>query len=267
MAMTADRPLVLVGAGNMGSAMLTGWLAAGMDPRTIVVIEPHPADIQPLHTPGLRLLPDAPDVVAGALVLAVKPQVFGTVLPKVAPMRGETTLVVSIAAGITLATLRTLGPGPLVRAIPNTPAAVGKGMTAAVAEGCSAAERAYAHKLLASMGLVAWIEDEALIDVATAVSGSGPAYVFHLVECLAAAGEAQGLPPAVAAKLARQTIIGAGALLERSPVGPDELRRNVTSPGGTTAAALAVLTDEGAMETLVRRAVDAATRRSRELGQ
>lgn len=266
MPMTPDRPLVLVGAGNMGSAMLTGWLAAGTDPRKIVVVEPHPADIQPLHTPGLRLLPTPPDLVAGALVLAVKPQVFGDVLPKVAPMRDAGTLVVSIAAGITLGTLRTLGPGPLVRAIPNTPAAVGKGMTAAVAEGLSPEERAFAHKLLASMGAVAWVDDEALIDVATAVSGSGPAYVFHLVECLAAAGEAEGLPPATAAALARQTIIGAGALLERSPVGPSELRRNVTSPGGTTAAALGVLMDTGAMKDLVGRAVDAATRRSRELG-
>jgi pyrroline-5-carboxylate reductase len=266
-AITDGRPLVLVGAGNMGRAMLEGWLASGMDPRTIVVIEPYPADVQPLQTPGLRLVPEPLDLLAGAIVLAVKPQSFGEVLPRVAPMRDEETLVVSIAAGITLATLRTLGPGPVVRAIPNTPAAVGKAMTAAVADGATEADRAVAHKLLASMGAVEWVGEEALIDVATAVSGSGPAYVFHLVECLAAAGEAEGLPPDVAATLARQTIVGAGALLDRSPVGPGELRRSVTSPGGTTAAALSVLMDTGALKRLVREAVHAATLRSRELGR
>jgi pyrroline-5-carboxylate reductase len=204
--------------------------------------------------------------VADTLVLAVKPQVMGDVLPTVAPMRDEATLVVSVAAGITCARLGTLGPGPVVRAIPNTPAAVGKGMTAAFAAGASAEQVRLADALLASVGAVAWVEEEALIDAATAVSGSGPAYVFHLVEALAAAGVAEGLSEDVAAALARQTVIGAGALLERSTLDPGTLRSNVTSPGGTTAAALSVLMETGALTDLMTRAVRAAAVRSRELG-
>jgi pyrroline-5-carboxylate reductase len=264
--MSPERPLVLAGAGKMGGAMLEGWLAAGTDPRSIVVIEPQPQDTQALKTPGLTVVAEPPALVADTLVLAVKPQVMGEVLPGLAPLRDERTLVVSLAAGITIGTLRQLGSGPLVRSIPNTPAALGKGMTAAVADGASDADVARADELLSAIGAVAWVDDEALIDPATAVSGSGPAYVFHMVECLAAAGEAEGLPPDVAAKLARQTIIGAGALLERSALDPATLRSNVTSPGGTTAAALGVLMESGELEELMIRAVHAAAVRSRELG-
>jgi len=261
-----ERPLVLVGAGKMGGAMLEGWLAAGTDPRHVVVVEPQPSDEQALKTPGLRVVAEPPDLLADTLVLAVKPQMMATVLPTVAPLRDERTLVVSVAAGITLATLRALGPGPVVRSIPNTPAAIGKGVTAAVASDATADQVALADRLLSGIGAVVWVETEDLIDGATAVSGSGPAYVFHLVECLAAAGEAEGLPGDAARKLARQTIVGAGALLERSAVDPATLRSNVTSPGGTTAAALGVLKDTGELQDLVTRAVHAAAVRSRELG-
>ncbi len=246
--------------------MLEGWLASGIDPRAIVVVEPHPADTQPMQTPGLRVVAEPPAVVAGTLVLAVKPQMMGGVLPMLAAIRDEETLVISIAAGVTVKTLQTLGPGPIVRGMPNTPCSVGKGMTAAVAFGLSEAQHALADKLLRGFGAVEWVKDEPLIDAATGVSGSGPAYVFYLVECLAAAGVAEGLPPDVAAVLARQTIIGAGALLDRSTLDPATLRRNVTSPGGTTAAALSVLMDTGDLEDLMTRAVHAATVRSRELG-
>lgn len=251
----------------MGGAMLEGWLAAGTSPRSIVVIEPSPPDTQALATPGLTVTATAPDgITASTLVLAVKPQVMGEVLPKLTGLRDEATLVVSIAAGITIETLKTLGRGPVVRAIPNTPSSVGKGMTAAVADGAGEKDVALADKLLSSIGTVEWVDDEALIDVATAVSGSGPAYVFYLVEALAAAGEKAGLPADVAAVLARRTIIGAGALLDRSPLDPATLRRNVTSPGGTTAAALEVLMAGDGLGPLMERAVAAATARSRELG-
>lgn len=265
--MTPERPLVLVGAGNMGGAMLSSWLAAGTDSRAILVIDPAPGDDQPLHTPGLRVLAEPPqDLPAAAIVIAVKPQTMGDVLPKLTGLRRADTLVLSIAAGITLATLGTLGPGPLVRAIPNTPAAIGKGVTAAVARDAGPADVALADRLLRALGHVEWLEDEALIDVATAISGSGPAYVFHLVECLAAAGEAEGLPGPVARSLARRTVIGAGALLEHSELDPETLRRNVTSPGGTTAAALSVLMETAALKDLMACVVSTAIARSRELG-
>lgn len=261
-----ERLLVLVGAGKMGGAMLEGWLAAGRDPRTIVVVEPQPVTADALTRPGLVVQPEPPDEPAAALVLAVKPQIVAEVLPTLTAARDPETLLISIAAGIKVATLRSLGEGPVVRAIPNTPAAIGKGATAAFGEDLSNDERDAANTLLSAMGLVEWVGDETLIDAATAVSGSGPAYVFHLAECLAAAGVAEGLPPEVAARLARQTVAGAGALLERSAVDPSTLRSDVTSPGGTTAAALDVLMNDRALEALLIRAVAAAAARSRELG-
>lgn len=264
--MTPERPLVLFGAGRMGGAMLEGWLASGIDPRNILVVEPEPSDTQAMHTPGLRIQAEPPTEPGAALVLAVKPQIIGELIPRLRAARDHGTVAISIAAGTTLATLRGLGDGPLVRAIPNTPSAIGKGMTVAIGEDTGEDDLALADRLLSGIGAVEWVDDEALIDVATAVSGSGPAYMFHFVECLRAAGEAEGLPPDVAATLARQTLIGAGALLERSALDPAELRSNVTSPGGTTAAALAVLREEGGLCALVRRTVHAAVVRSRELG-
>ncbi|RAH98899.1 pyrroline-5-carboxylate reductase [Acuticoccus sediminis] len=263
--MSPERPLLLVGAGNMGGAMLEGWLNAGTDPRSIVVVDPA-ADLDTPRRPGLRVYTSPPDVVAHTVVLAVKPQSMAEVLPTLQGNVDGDTIVISIAAGITVAKLKTLGRGPIVRSIPNTPAAIGQGMTCAVAIDATPHVIEIANELLGALGKVAWVDDEGLIDAATAVSGSGPAYVFHLVEAMTAAGEAAGLPSDVAAVLARQTVVGAGALLARSPLDPATLRRNVTSPGGTTAAALSVLADTGALTELMTRAVDSAARRSRELG-
>lgn len=266
-AMTKDRALVLVGAGTMGCAMLEGWLASGIDPASIVVVEPNPSDAGVFATPGLTVQADPPERPAHTLVLAVKPQAMDDVLPRLVPVRDPETLVLSIAAGITMVRLaQALGPGPVVRAMPNTAAAIGEAMTAAVARDAPPETVAVADGLLSAIGKVEWLGDEALLDAATAVSGSGPAYVFLLVECLARAGVSQGLPPAVADAMARQTVVGAAALLARSAVDPETLRRNVTSPGGTTAAALDVLGGSHGMDDLLGRAVAAAAARSRELG-
>ena len=214
---------------------------------------------------GVRLGPDAPHDI---IVLAVKPQSMGGVLPQVAPFSHEGTLAVSVAAGTSLEALDLgLGAGrAVVRAMPNTPAAVGQGMTVACANArVTAAQQAVADALLAAVGRVAWISDEGLMDAVTAVSGSGPAYVFLLAECLAAAGVKAGLPRELADLLARQTVSGAGALIAASDLPTSTLRENVTSPAGTTAAALAVLMGEGGFGPLLDRAVEAAARRSREL--
>ena len=262
-------PLVLIGAGKMGSALLEGWLHIGLDANNVAVVEPQPsAPIAALAGRGVRLNPQVRTLAdAAAIVLAVKPQVAGAVLPTVAPMIGAATLVVSIMAGRTLQFLSAAlaRPCALVRAMPNTPAAIGRGITVAVAQRASEAQRALAHRLLAATGAVEWIDDEALMDAVTAVSGSGPAYVFLLTEALAQAGAAAGLPPRLAEKLARETVAGSGELLHRSALDAATLRANVTSPGGTTAAALEVLMKANGLAQLMREAVAAATRRSREL--
>jgi pyrroline-5-carboxylate reductase len=200
-------------------------------------------------------------------VVAVKPQVAGDVLPRVAPMIAASTVVVSIMAG---RTLRFLAGAlqtscALVRAMPNTPAAIGRGITVAVPLGANRAQRDLAHRLLSATGTVEWIDDEALMDAVTAVSGSGPAYVFLLAEALARAGAAAGLPADLAAKLARETVAGSGELLHQSVIDPAVLRENVTSPGGTTAAALDVLMGPNGLARLMNEAVQAATERSRAL--
>jgi pyrroline-5-carboxylate reductase len=261
--------IVLVGAGKMGGALLEGWLALGLDPGKVAVIEPQPsAATAALVARGLRLNPNPTDVRAQAIVLAVKPQIAPNVAPALAALAGETTVVLSIMAGRTIAFLaRAFGPrAAIVRAMPNTPAAIGRGITVAVANAAvSASQRDLAHRLLAATGAVEWVTDEALLDAVTAVSGSGPAYVFLLAESLARAGAAAGLPPELAQKLARATVAGSGELLHRSALDPATLRENVTSPGGTTAAALAVLMGEDGFDRLMEKAVAAATRRSREL--
>ena len=263
-------PLVLVGAGKMGSALIEGWLRLGLDARTLAVIEPQPApQISALAGRGVRLNPDGRALAnAAAVVIAVKPQVASEALAILAPMLAATTLVVSIMAGRTLQFLSAALPRhcALVRAMPNTPAAIGRGITVAVAQHASPAQRQLAHRLLCATGAVEWIEDESLMDAVTAVSGSGPAYVFLLAQALAQAGVAAGLPPPLAEKLARETVAGAGELLHRSPLPAATLRENVTSPGGTTAAALAVLTGQHGLGELMQEAIAAATRRSRELG-
>jgi pyrroline-5-carboxylate reductase len=262
--------IVLAGAGKMGGAMLSGWLARGLDPRTLHVIEPHPSDdIRALSAKGVRLNPSPADAGAVAtLMIALKPQMFREAGAMLQGFTGPATLVVSIMAGTTIASIAEVCGGSVVRAMPNTPAAIGRGITVAVAANhVSAAQRAVADALLRATGAVEWIDDENLMDAVTAVSGSGPAYVFLLAEELARAGVEAGLPPDLATQLARDTVAGSGELLHRSELASATLRQNVTSPGGTTAAALEVLMAPDGMRSLLIRAVAAATRRSKELAK
>ena len=263
-------PLVLVGAGKMGGAMLDGWLQLGLPPARIAVIEPQPsAEVAALAARGLRLNPSLNGAhEPAAVVIAVKPQNAAEIMPLVAPMAGGATVILSIMAGKTIGFLaKELPPeAAIVRSMPNLPASIGRGITVAVANPrVTSAQRELAHKLLAATGAVEWVEDEPLLDAVTAVSGSGPAYVFLLAESLAKAGAAAGLPADLAARLARATVAGSGELLHRSPLDAAVLRQNVTSPGGTTAAALELLMSEQGLDGLMRSAVAAATRRSREL--
>ena len=262
--------IVLAGAGKMGGAMLSGWLAQGLDASRVAVIEPYPSgEIGALTARGVRLNPASKEFGSvAALVVALKPQMFREAGVELRPFAGSSTLVVSIMAGITIAAINEVCGGSVVRAMPNTPAAIGRGITVAVAAGnVSAAQRAVADALLRATGSVEWTGDETLMDAVTAVSGSGPAYVFLLAEELARAGVEAGLPRELATKLARETIAGSGELLHRSELDSATLRRNVTSPGGTTAAALEVLMAPDGMQALLTRAVAAATRRSRELAK
>ena len=265
-----EAPLVLAGAGKMGSAMLAGWLAQGLDAKRVVVIEPHPSDeIRALAAKGIRLNPSSKDVGAAAtLVVALKPQSFREAGPDLKPFAGAATLAVSIMAGTTIAAIETVCGSIVVRAMPNTPAAIGRGITVAVAsQNVSTDQRAVADALLRATGSVEWVDDESLMDAVTAVSGSGPAYVFLLAEELARAGVEAGLPEELATKLARETVAGSGELLHRSNFSSATLRQNVTSPGGTTAAALEVVMGSDGMQSLLTRAVAAATRRSKQLAK
>lgn len=263
------NPLVLVGAGNMGGAMLNGWLNAGTDPAAIVVIDPKPSEAMAarLASAGVRCESAAPEgMTAGILMLAVKPQIMDAVIEGLTGLVGPNTVSLSVAAGKTLAYFEERLGGAVVRSIPNTPAMVGRGITGAVANAAVSAEaRAEIEKLLSVCGPVEWVEDEALIDAITAVSGSGPAYVFYLAECMAEAGRKCGLPADLAMRLARATVTGAGELMHQSPDGAATLRQNVTSPNGTTAAALAVLMAEDGIQPLFDKALRAAADRSREL--
>jgi pyrroline-5-carboxylate reductase len=262
--------IVLAGAGKMGGAMLSGWLAQGLDATRIGVIEPYPSDeISALAAKGIRLNPSPKDIgTVATLVVALKPQMFREAGAMLKSFAGSTTLVVSIMAGTTIAALEEVCGGSVVRAMPNTPAAIGRGITVAVAaKNVSPAQRAVADALLRATGSVEWVDDENLMDAVTAVSGSGPAYVFLLAEELARAGVEAGLPPALATKLARETVAGSGELLHRSDAPSATLRQNVTSPGGTTAAALEVLMGPDGMQSLLTRAVAAATKRSKELAK
>ena len=262
--------IVLAGAGKMGGAMLSGWLAQGLDAKNVAVIEPHPSDeIKSLVTKGVRLNPSPKDTgTVATLVVALKPQMFREAEAMLKSFAGSTTLVVSIMAGTTIASISEVCGGSVVRAMPNTPAAIGRGITvAAAADNVSAAQRAVADALLRATGSVEWIDDEHLMDAVTAVSGSGPAYIFLLAEELARAGVEAGLPVELATKLARETVAGSGELLHRSELESATLRQNVTSPGGTTAAALEVLMGPDEMQPLLTRAVAAATKRSKELAK
>jgi len=261
--------LVLVGAGKMGEALLEGWLRLGLNPRRVAVLEPSPSpQISALASRGVRLNPETAVLRdADVIVIALKPQAAVEALVALAPNVSASALVVSIMAGRTLQFLSTALPRSraFVRAMPNTPAAIGRGITVAVPRQISTDQRALADRLLAATGVVEWIEDETLMDAVTAVSGSGPAYIFLLAEALAQAGAAAGLPPPLAEKLARETVAGSGELLHQSRQEAAALRQNVTSPGGTTAAALAILMGQNGLSALMTRAVAAARDRSREL--
>jgi pyrroline-5-carboxylate reductase len=261
--------LLLVGAGKMGSAMLDGWLARGLNPRKTIVIEPQPGKaIKALKRRGLTLNPKGKAAPAAAIVIAVKPQSAPDALPPLVAYVGKTTLTLSIMAGRTIGFLEKSlsASAAIVRAMPNTPAAIGRGITVACPNAkVSARQRKLAADLLAAIGAVEWVSDERLMDAVTAVSGSGPAYVFLLAEAMTKAGIAAGLPPELAARLARETVAGSGELLHRSDLDAATLRQNVTSPGGTTAAALEVLMGPAGFDELLTKAIAAATRRGREL--
>ncbi|MBK1635209.1 pyrroline-5-carboxylate reductase [Rhodovulum adriaticum] len=267
----AARGLVLLGCGKMGSAMLEGWLEGGLPPASVWVIDPGASNwLAARAAEGLHLNEELPEAPA-AVLLAVKPQMMDQALPQVAGYADGRTVFLSVAAGKTLAYFaERLGvDAPVIRAMPNTPAAVGRGITALIGNAhVDDAALALAEQLLSAVGQTVRLQHEGQMDAVTAVSGSGPAYVFHLIETLAAAGQAQGLPPEMAMKLAKATVGGAGQLAEQADEDPAQLRVNVTSPGGTTAAALAVLMDaETGFPTLLDRAVTAAAERSRELGK
>ncbi|MFA3918992.1 pyrroline-5-carboxylate reductase [Ruegeria hyattellae] len=264
----AAQGLVLLGCGKMGSAMLAGWLSEGLPASSVWVIDPYPSDW--LRSTGVHLnqpLPDAPAIV----LVAVKPQMMGDALPVLQALGNGDTLFVSVAAGTAIATYEeALGDRtPIIRAMPNTPAAIGRGITALIGNSHAAEDHlSLAETLLAAVGQTVRLDHEGQMDAVTGVSGSGPAYVFHLIETLAAAGEAQGLPPELALQLARATVAGAGALAESAEESPAQLRVNVTSPNGTTQAALEVLMHEQqGFPDLLHRAVTAATERSKELSR
>lgn len=271
MTLRLTGPLLLVGAGKMGGALLEGWLKQGLDPANLFVQDP-------ALSGTMRALAKSQGIVAGTapklpappavIVIAVKPDRADAILAEIAPLIGQETLVLSIAAGRTLESLARPLPSDaaIVRAMPNTPASVAAGITACIANiHVSKTQKASCDALLSAVGEVVWLDEEALLDPVTAVSGSGPAYVFHLAECLEAAGIEAGLPQALAARLARATIAGAGALLKQSDDEASTLRKNVTSPKGTTAAALDVLMEDEALKDLITRTVAAAAKRSREL--
>ena len=261
------RGLVLLGCGKMGSAMLAGWLENGLTPGAVWILEPEPSEW--LSGLGAHLNEGVPGNPAIALV-AVKPQAMGKALPLLAGLGNGSTLFISVAAGTPISSLEAVlgAKAAIVRAMPNTPAAVGKGITAIVGNDVAKAEdMEMAETLLSAVGQVVRLPNEGLMDAVTAVSGSGPAYVFHLIEALAAAGAAEGLPEDLAMQLAKATVAGAGALADAADEPASQLRANVTSPGGTTAAALNVLMDERrGFPALLRDAVKAAADRSRELG-
>ncbi|MCI4663968.1 MAG: pyrroline-5-carboxylate reductase [Neomegalonema sp.] len=267
-----DGGLLLVGCGKMGGAMLQGWLNAAAPAEKILVVEPHPS----AELTGVRGLRVAPTLEAleiktppNVLLMAVKPQMMADVLPQAARVMSDKTLLLSIAAGAPISLFEAAAPAgaPIIRSMPNTPAAVGAGVTAIIGNrAATAAHLDAAEALLTVVGDVVRLTDEAQIDAVTGLSGSGPAYVFHMIEALAAAGEAEGLPPELAMRLARGTVCGAGALAAQSPRSAEQLRVDVTSRGGTTAAGLQVLMRRpDGLQRLIAETVAAAAARSREL--
>lgn len=263
--------ILLIGAGKMGGAMLAKWLSQGYTDITVIDPSQPPAEFKAYsglqwHTSSSSL----PETFAPAImVLAIKPQQIATALPEYS--RFSKSLLISIAAGKTTRfladTLQTTETA-IVRAMPNLPANIGQGITGAFANSfVSAQQKQQADELLHAIGEVVWLDQEQQIDPLTALSGSGPAYVFALLECMAGAGEKLGLQPELALKLAQQTIIGSGALLAQSALSAQELRQAVTSPGGTTEAALNTLLDQNGLPSLLLKAMRAATQRAKELAE
>lgn len=271
---TSKNPLLLVGCGKMGAALLQGWLSADLSPDAVKVVDPYVANIRadfPLLNED-NFAENISDLTAGLnpsfIVMAVKPQMMDEAMTGLQSVDCDGTVVLSIAAGKTLGYFERFleRDAAVVRAMPNTPAAIGRGITVACPNGnVSKNQQAICHALLQAAGAVEWVADEYLIDAVTAVSGSGPAYVFHMVEALAGAGEKIGLSPDLAYKLASHTICGAGALLEQSDLDASQLRINVTSPKGTTEAALNILMGEAGLGKVMTEAVRAAHLRSKEL--
>jgi pyrroline-5-carboxylate reductase len=262
----AQQGLVLLGCGKMGSAMLAGWLANGLTPSSVYVVDPYPSDwvlAQGVHVN--EELPAKPALV----LIAVKPQMMQEALPTLQAMGGGETVFLSVAAGISIGTYEDIlgANSPILRAMPNTPAAIGQGITALIGNAVSTADHInLAHALLSEIGAVVDLDSESQMDAVTGVSGSGPAYVFYMIDALAKAGEAQGLSPDLAMQLAKATVAGAGALAKASAETPEQLRINVTSPNGTTQAGLEVLMDQNAgLTPLIGGTVAAATMRSKEL--
>jgi len=263
--------LVLLGAGKMGGAMMEGWLAVGIVPSQLVIFDPSPAKeiLTLIKNHGLSHNPDVNSLDNVEVILtAVKPQILDKALEAILPLKSQSPLILSIVAGKTIESFEThFGESAsIIRTIPNTPAAVGRGITAMTANtNVSQAQSKLAQALLTSLGEVVWVENENQIDAVTGLSGSGPAYVFYMTECLAKAGEAQGLNSELAMQLARATVEGAGELMRATGIAAKTLRENVTSPNGTTQAGLEVLMADDGLESLLEKTVEAATARSREL--
>lgn len=266
-----ERPLVLVGCGNMGAALLKGWVVSGISARSIHVVEPSGPDrVIAAGLPAGSVSPDFPTTIKPAVVfLAVKPQIIDGVLATIQHLVTDDVLVVSIAAGISLSRLAKglRGHRRTIRAMPNTPAALGCGSSVLIADqAVTDANRTLAQQLMSAAGAVHWIEDETLMNAVTALSGSGPAYVFYLIECLTMAGQRLNLPPDLAHALAQETVAGAGALALSSSLDPATLRTQVTSSGGTTAAGLSILMGQEGLAPLIEKTLMAACNRSKELG-
>ncbi|MDU8928697.1 pyrroline-5-carboxylate reductase [Alisedimentitalea sp. MJ-SS2] len=264
----AARGLVLLGCGKMGGAMLEGWLAGGLPAMSVHVLDPYPSAW--LKSTGVKINTDLPDNPAVVLI-AVKPQMMAEALPVLAPLGNGDTIFLSVAAGTPIAHYESVlgSETPIIRAMPNTPAAIARGITAIIGNAhAPASAMGMADTLLSAVGEVVHLDTESQMDAVTGLSGSGPAYVFHMIECMAAAGAAQGLAPELAMKLAMATVAGAGALAKESGDSPEQLRINVTSPNGTTQAGLEVLMDtEAGLPPLIKNTVAAATNRSKELAK
>ncbi len=272
MTLNLNGSLVLVGAGKMGGAMLAGWLSRGLDPKQVLVLDPGPppevAALLEEHRIQRETSAEAIRQAPAVIVMAVKPQMMDDVLPPIARRAGPGTLLISIAAGRTIASFEKHLPEgtAVVRTMPNTPAAIGRGITVCVGNAATnLQQRSTCEALLSAVGEVGWVEDEGLIDAVTAVSGSGPAYVFLLAECMTRAGVEAGLDAELSSRLAAATIAGSGELMRQSGIDPSTLRKNVTSPGGTTAAALSVLMAEDGLQALMTKAILAARDRGRDL--